>query len=48
MRDDELLREALAEAKAIALAAPKVVEGLAGRQPTKVIARPPRLVNVVV
>ena len=35
-------------ATAAALAVPKVVEVLAGRPPTKVIARPPRLVNVVV
>ena len=37
-----------AAATAAALASPKVVEALAGRQPSKVIARPPRLVNVVV
>ncbi len=36
-----------AEATALALAAPKVVEALADREPTKVIIRPPRLVNVV-
>ena len=36
-----------AAATAAALASPKVVEALAGRQPSKVIARPPRLVNVV-
>jgi leucyl-tRNA synthetase len=36
------------EASALALAAPKVVEALAGRVPVKVIARPPRVVNVVV
>ena len=36
------------EATAIALASPKVQEALAVRQPRKVIARPPRLVNVVV
>ena len=35
-------------ATAAALAAPKVVDALAGRAPAKVIARPPRLVNVVV
>ena len=35
-------------ATAAALAAPKVIEALAGRAPAKVIARPPRLVNVVV
>jgi leucyl-tRNA synthetase len=37
-----------ADASALALAAAKVVEALDGRQPNKVIARPPRLVNVVV
>ena len=37
-----------AEATALALAAPKVVAALAGHPPAKVIARPPRLVNVVV
>jgi leucyl-tRNA synthetase len=36
------------EASVVALSAPKVVEELAGRQPSRVIARPPRLVNVVV
>jgi leucyl-tRNA synthetase len=36
------------EATAVALAAPKVIEELAGRQPRRVVARPPRLVNVVV
>jgi leucyl-tRNA synthetase len=35
-------------AVAEALASPKVVEHLAGRSPRNVIARPPRLVNVVV
>jgi leucyl-tRNA synthetase len=35
-------------AAALALAAPKVVDALAGRPPKKVIARPPRLVNVVI
>jgi leucyl-tRNA synthetase len=35
-------------AAAAALAAPKVLDALAGRAPAKVIARPPRLVNVVV
>jgi leucyl-tRNA synthetase len=34
-------------ATAAALAAPKVIDALAGRTPTRVIARPPRLVNVV-
>jgi leucyl-tRNA synthetase len=33
---------------AAALASPKVVEHLAGREPRKVIARPPKLVNLVV
>jgi leucyl-tRNA synthetase len=33
---------------AVALASPKVADHLAGRVPRKVIARPPRLVNVVV
>jgi leucyl-tRNA synthetase len=37
-----------AEATALALAAPKVVAALAGRPAKQVIARPPRLVNVVV
>ncbi|MHB8670804.1 MAG: leucine--tRNA ligase [Acidimicrobiales bacterium] len=36
-----------AEAERLALAAAKVQEQLAGRQPSKVILRPPRLVNVV-
>ena len=36
------------EAVALALAAPKVAGALAGREPAKVIARPPRLVNLVV
>ncbi len=36
------------DASAVALAVPKVAEALAGRQPNRVIARPPRLVNVVV
>jgi leucyl-tRNA synthetase len=31
-----------------ALASPKVQEALRGAQPTRVIARPPRLVNIVV
>ena len=30
------------------LALPKVSEALAGREPQRVVARPPRLVNVVV
>src|SRR5262249_29836042 len=37
-----------AEATRLALADPKVVDELAGRQPRRVVARPPRLVNVVV
>jgi len=36
------------EARAAALATPKVQEALAGAEPKRVIARPPRLVNVVV
>jgi leucyl-tRNA synthetase len=36
------------EAVAAALASPKVVEQLAGRPPRTVVARPPRLVNVVI
>jgi leucyl-tRNA synthetase len=37
-----------AEAERVALASPKVVEALAGRDPQRVVVRPPRLVNVVV
>lgn len=37
-----------AEAEAAAMAAPKVVEALAGRMPRRVVVRPPRLVNVVI
>ena len=37
-----------AEAVALALALPKVIEALAGAEPTRVVARPPRLVNIVV
>ena len=37
-----------AEAEALALASAPVVEALAGRAPKRVIARPPKLVNVVV
>jgi leucyl-tRNA synthetase len=37
-----------AEATTVALALPKVVDALAGGQPRRVVARPPRLVNVVV
>jgi leucyl-tRNA synthetase len=36
------------EAERLALAAPAVVEALGGRSPKRVIARPPKLVNVVV
>jgi leucyl-tRNA synthetase len=36
------------EATAVAMSSPKVIEELAGRQPRRVVARPPRLVNVVV
>ncbi|MGA2837842.1 MAG: leucine--tRNA ligase [Acidimicrobiales bacterium] len=36
------------EAERLALASRPVAEALAGRQPTRVIARPPKLVNVVV
>ncbi len=36
------------DAEAVALASPRVVELLGGRQAKKVISRPPRLVNVVV
>jgi leucyl-tRNA synthetase len=36
------------EARALALASPRVIDGLAGRQPTRVVVRAPRLVNVVV
>jgi leucyl-tRNA synthetase len=35
------------EAEALALGSPRVVEQLAGRDPRNVVARPPRLVNVV-
>jgi leucyl-tRNA synthetase len=37
-----------ADAEALVLASPKVLEALAGRVPVRVVARPPRLVNVVV
>ena len=36
------------EVEAAALASPKVTSQLAGREPTRVIARPPHLVNVVI
>jgi leucyl-tRNA synthetase len=35
------------DAEALALASPKVQEQLAGGPPKKVIARPPKLVNIV-
>jgi leucyl-tRNA synthetase len=37
-----------AEAERLALASPKVVEVLGGAAPKRVVARPPKLVNVVV
>ena len=37
-----------AEAERLALASPKVIEALADGRPKKIIAKPPRLVNVVV
>jgi leucyl-tRNA synthetase len=37
-----------ADAEALALADPRVVAALAGRSPSRVISRPPRLVNVIV
>jgi leucyl-tRNA synthetase len=37
-----------ADAVALTLALPKVSEALAGREPQRVVARPPRLVNIVV
>jgi len=36
------------QAEALALASPKVMESLGGRPPQRVVARPPRLVNIVV
>ena len=36
------------EAQAAALASPKVREALAGREPGRLVVKPPRLVNVVV
>jgi leucyl-tRNA synthetase len=36
------------EATALALASAKVVDALGGAAPKRVVARPPRLVNVVV
>jgi leucyl-tRNA synthetase len=36
------------ECVAVALAAPKVASQLEGREPRRVIARPPNLVNVVI
>ena len=35
------------EAAALALASPRVVESLAGAEPKRVIARPPKLVNII-
>jgi leucyl-tRNA synthetase len=35
------------EAIALALASPKVIEELDGKEPSRIVARPPRLVNVV-
>jgi len=35
------------EAVALALASPKVIETLDGKEPTRIVARPPRLVNIV-
>jgi leucyl-tRNA synthetase len=35
------------DAVALALASPKVIEELDGKEPSRIIARPPRLVNVV-
>ena len=37
-----------AEATRLALASPKIVDQLAGAEPRKVIARPPKLVNIVI
>ncbi|HSL57871.1 MAG TPA: leucine--tRNA ligase [Acidimicrobiales bacterium] len=37
-----------AEATSLALASPKIVDQLAGAEPRKVIARPPKLVNIVI
>jgi leucyl-tRNA synthetase len=37
-----------AEAEAVALTSPKVIDALAGRTPQRVVVRPPRLVNLVV
>jgi leucyl-tRNA synthetase len=35
------------DAVALALASPRVMEDLHGAAPTRIVARPPRLVNVV-
>ena len=43
-----LAAKAGTDAVALALASAPVVEALAGRSPKRVIARPPKLVNVVV
>ena len=37
-----------ADAEDAALTSPRVVEGLAGAAPKRVVVKPPRLVNVVV
>jgi leucyl-tRNA synthetase len=37
-----------ADAEAVALASPKIVEALDGATPKRVVTRPPRLVNIVV
>ena len=37
-----------AEAEALALASPAVIEALDGAAPRRVIVKPPRLVNIVV
>jgi hypothetical protein len=37
-----------ADAQAVALASAKVSEALKGATPTRVVSRPPRLVNVVI
>jgi leucyl-tRNA synthetase len=36
------------EAVALALASDRVVEDLQGREPSRIVARPPRLVNIVI
>jgi leucyl-tRNA synthetase len=37
-----------AEAEAVAVTSPKVIDALGGRTPQRVVVRPPRLVNLVV